>query len=246
VDGVTVSSQRMATIVRRYTERPVEVVENAIDLEWFTAVQRQARRDIKGLTIGWAGGIRPDSDVEQMAIAWGNIARKYPHVTFVVMGHQPEVIKEQVPAERLKSLDWMPIHSYPMGMVNIDIGCCPLTDTAFNRAKTWIKALEYGASGAAVVASPTVYGNIIECGVDGYIARSVDEWTAALDVLIGNANHRQHITQRLQSKIEKHYTLAGNVLRWPVAWTRIVEDFRERRRGRVLIPEGVSVQMIGV
>lgn len=236
VDGVTVSSQRMATIVRRYTDRPVEVVENAIDLEWFTAVQKQGRRTVKGLTIGWAGGIRPDTDVEQMAAAWGRIAAKHPHVSFVVMGHQPQVIKDNVPAERLTVIPWMPIETYPQGLLNIDIGCCPLTDTAFNRAKTWIKALEYGASGAAVVASPTVYGKLIEHGYDGYIARTADEWTAALDYLVGNANHRQHLVQRLQSKINKHHTLATNVLKWPVAWTRIVEDFRQRQSGRILVP----------
>lgn len=236
VDGVTVSSQRMATIVRKYTDRPVEVVENAIDWQWFTAVQKQARRTVRGLTIGWAGGIRPDSDVEQMAMAWGRIAKKHPHVTFVVMGHQPDVIKEQVPPERIKSIKWLPIHAYPMGLVNIDIGCCPLTDTPFNRAKTWIKALEYGASGAAVVCSPTVYGRLIEHGYDGYVARNADEWTDALDALVSSANHRQHIVQRLRNKILKHHTLATNVLKWPVAWTRIVEDFRIRRPSALFVP----------
>jgi glycosyltransferase involved in cell wall biosynthesis len=171
-----------------------------------------------------------------MAIAWGRIAAKHPHVTFVIMGHQPAVIHENVPKERIQPIEWLPIHAYPLGLVNIDIGCCPLTNTAFNRAKTWIKALEYGASGAAVVASPTVYGQIIEHGCDGYIARDSGEWFTALDALVENANHRQHTVQRLQSKIKRNHTLENNVLKWPVAWGRIVEDFRSRRKNSVLVP----------
>ena len=234
VDGVTVSSQRMATIVRRYTNRPVEVVPNAIDLRWFRAVQAQAIREVKGLTIGWAGGIRPDSDVEQMAEAWERIAAEFPHVTFVVMGHQAGVIYDKVPADRIQPIEWAPIEAYPMGMVNIDIGCCPLVDTPFNRAKTYIKALEYGASGAAVVASPTVYGQIIEHGRDGFIARTATEWYEALRQLVISANKRQRMVQRLQNRIERDHALEQTVLRWPAAWTRIVEDFRARRQ--ILVP----------
>lgn len=234
-DGVTVSSQRLATIVRRYTDKLVKVVPNYIDLPWFTAVQKEAKRTVHGLTIGWAGGARPDSDVEQMAIAWGRLAAVFPDVTFVIQGHQAQMIYDHVPNERIAAIDWMPIDQYPAGMVNIDIGCCPLGDTHFNRAKTFIKAMEYAAGGAAVVASPTVYNQIIEPGYDGYICQTADEWEMALAALVSSANHRKRIAQRLLKKVETQHSLAGNVWRWPVAWAEIIEDF-QRKRTPVLIP----------
>lgn len=235
VDGVTVSSQRLATVVRQHTNRPVKVVPNYLDYEWFTAVQKEAPRKVKGLTVGWAGGIRPDTDVEQMAIAWGRLAERFSDVTFVVQGHQAKVIYDNVPHERIAAVDWMPITEYPAGMVNIDIGCCPLSDGPFNRAKTYIKAMEYAASGAAVVASPTVYNQIIDDGVDGFICHTADEWETALTALVTSANVRKRMGQRLRHKVVTQHTLADNVWRWPVAWADIIEDFQRRRQAAALI-----------
>src|SRR5690606_28047030 len=125
-DGVTVSSDHLAHTVEAITDRPVHVVGNHIDLPWFRGMKEANPRWIEPLTIGWAGGMRPDSDVEQMAIAWGRIAKRYPDVTFVVMGHLPQIIFDNVPPERVKTIPWMSIAEYPAGIGNIDIGCCPL------------------------------------------------------------------------------------------------------------------------
>jgi hypothetical protein len=43
----------------------------------------------------------------------------------------------------------------------VDIGCCAVADTPFSRAKTPIKAWEYAAAGAAVVATPALYGGCV-------------------------------------------------------------------------------------
>jgi glycosyltransferase involved in cell wall biosynthesis len=226
VDGVTVSSQRLATILRQHIDKPIEVVPNFIDWDWFTAVQKAVPREVEGLTIGWAGGIRPDSDVDQMAIAWGRIARRFPDVTFVLQGHQAPIVYEHVPADRLRVLDWMPITEYPAGMKNIDIGCCPLSDTPFNRAKTFIKAMEYAAGGAAVVASPTVYGQIIEHKYDGFVCRTADEWEEALAVLVDKPKKRKVMARRLRRKVMRHHRLSENAWRWPVAWKRLIDGYR--------------------
>jgi glycosyltransferase involved in cell wall biosynthesis len=238
-DGATVSSQRLATIVRRYTDKPVHVVPNYMDLKWFRAVQAKSERKVKGLCIGWAGGLRPDSDVEQMAIAWGRIAQRYPHVTFFVQGHHAEVITRNIPADRLKSSDWLPIEAYPLPLVNVDIGCCPLSDTGFNRAKTYIKAMEYAVSGAAVVASPTVYGQIIEDGYDGYIVQTVDEWEDRLARLIESSNLRNRLQQRLLSKVETQHSLEANAWRWVAAWSDIIEKYR----ARIVVPTAEQVRV---
>ena len=232
-DGVTVSTQRLATIVRSFTSKPVIVVGNSIDLPWFRRIVSATKRTIPGLTIGWAGGRRHDRDVEVMATAWGRIARTYPAVTFVVQGHQPEVIKELVPADRLVQLPWMPLETYPSGLAQIDIGCCAVSPTPFNRAKSNIKAMEYAAAGAAVVASPTLYSSIIEHGYSGLIAETVDEWEVGIAGLIESEAHRKIMQRRLMKTIEKRHTLAGNLWRWPAAWQQIADERRNlvRRTG---------------
>ena len=239
-DGVTVSGQRLATMVSRYTDKPVRVVPNFIDLRWFKKVQKHTERKVQGLTIGWAGGNRPDSDVSMMAEAWARIAKRYPKVTFVIQGHQPQVIYDLVPQERIAVLDWMPIDQYPAGLVNIDIGCCPLGDTQFNRAKTYIKAMEYAASGAAVVASPTVYSQLIEHGRDGYIAHSVDEWEQSLAELVESYDRRRELQRALLTKVRHYHSIERNAWRWVEAWSAIISDFRKQNQSQILTPHEVS------
>lgn len=233
-DGVTVSTPRLATVVRTYTDAPVHVVENAIDLSWWRAVQDHAERLVPGLTIGWAGGARPDADVEAMAEAWLRIAERYPAVTFVVQGHQPKPL-EALPPDRVRRVPWLPLESYPLGLAGIDIGCCPLGDTRFNRCKSPIKAYEYAASGAAVVGSPTVYRTLIEHDRDGFLCESAADWEDALSLLIESTSRRAIYARRLLRKVERRHSLAGNAWRWPAAWEMIRADYLERTAARWLL-----------
>lgn len=233
-DGVTVSTQRLATIVRSYTDKPVIVVPNAIDLPWFRGIVQRTARQIPGLTIGWAGGRRHDRDVEVMAQAWRRIASRYPTVRFVVQGFLPQTILEHVPHERISRLPWLQLEIYPAGLAQIDIGCCAVASTPFNRAKSPIKSYEYCAAGAAVVASPTLYDAVIEDGRTGFIVDTVDEWEAALVEMIERPSLRAMMQHRLMKRIEKRHSLAGNLWRWPAAWAEIAEDARVRRGKLVL------------
>lgn len=228
-DGVTVSTQRLATIVRSFTSKPVVVVPNAIDLRWFRGIVRQTKRQATGPTIGWAGGRRHDRDVEQMAEAWGRIAHRYPRVTFVVQGHQPPVIAEHVPADRLVTLPWMPLERYPAGLAQVDIACAGLADTPFNRAKSQIKVMEAAAAGSAVVASP-FYGGLVDHGFSGFLAESAGEWEDGLSELLSKPALRSMMARRLLKTVEKRHSLAVNLWRWPAAWSQIAEA----ARGRIL------------
>ena len=76
-----------ATIELAACHRPVRrharahVVPNGIDIRWFqSCAARRAQRTVPPLTIGWAGGARYAEDLEPIAEAWHNLARRYPDV----------------------------------------------------------------------------------------------------------------------------------------------------------------------
>jgi hypothetical protein len=56
--------------------------------------------------------------------------------------------------KRLKTLPMQPMNRYHL-MFQMDIGLVPLNDIPFNRAKSFIKGLEYTASGIPFVAQGT-------------------------------------------------------------------------------------------
>lgn len=232
VDGITVSTQRLATIVRTLTDVPVVVVPNLIDLAWFRAVQAQAVRVVRGLTIGWAGAKRQDSDLFAVAEAWGRIAAnpQYRRVRFVVQGYAPAPLVEAVPAERLHVLPFLSLEEYPLGLVNVDIGCASVANTRFNRSKSIIKCLEYGArSKTAVVATPTLYSQIVRDSDTGYLAETADEWEAALARLIEDAALRRALARRLGREVERSHSLQRFAYRWLDAWGELLREFRERQ-----------------
>lgn len=231
LDGYTVSTPRLATVVRSLTSAPVAVVPNLLDVAWFDATQAQARRVVgKALTIGWAGAKRQEADFAPVAEAWGNVAAKYPDVRFVVAGWQPEALRGAVPADRLTLLPWVPITDYPKLLVNIDIMCCPLADTPFNRCKSVIKSLEAGASGAAVVASPTVYREIIRDYDTGFLARDADEWTAHLSRLVEDAELRGTLARRLRRAVVEGYDLGQRAEDWISAWAWLRAEWEAKRQ----------------
>jgi glycosyltransferase involved in cell wall biosynthesis len=230
-DGVTVTSQRLATVVRNHTDAPVEVIPNAIDWRWFKATIKQGGpRRVPPLTVGWAGGARPDADLEAMAWAWGELAQTHPEVSFVVQGHQPKPIHAALPASRIRALPWMPLEAYPVGLANIDIACCPLADAPFNRCKSGIKVWEAAACGSAVVASPTIYRQTIESGEDGYLCETGEEWLAALTRLVEDEGERRRVGGNLRRRVATEHALEANAWRWPVAWARLYERCGEARR----------------
>lgn len=228
-DGVTVTTQRLKTIVRQFTDAPVEVVPNAIDTRWWRQTLRGHKRVIPPLTIGWAGGNRYTEDLEPVAEAWGRISRRYPEVAFVVQGHVSPVLADAVPEERIKVIPWLSLEEYPRGLLNIDIACCSVAPKLFNTAKTPIKLWEMTLSGAACVVSPTLYGSVATDGEDALVAETADEWEAALSSLIEDADLHRRLHRAQRKRVAAEHSMEVNWQRWPQAWARIVDEFRAQR-----------------
>lgn len=228
-DGVTTSSDYLAELVRHYVETPVVVVPNAIDVAWFRRVLHGARRAVPPLSIGWAGGTRYTQDLEPVAEAWHNVARRRPEVTFVIQGFVSPELRDSVPAERLYVLPWMHAADYPLGLKNVDIACCSVAASHFNRCKTPIKLWEFTLAGAVSVVSPTLYGPCVVPQCDALLAETAAEWEQALIQLIDDAGLRKRLQRAQRRRVVSEHALANHVLDWPRAWTTILESFRTRQ-----------------
>jgi glycosyltransferase involved in cell wall biosynthesis len=235
-DGVICSTEHLASIVRKITDRPVIVVPNALDVQRFqTTLGWEGTIEGRPPRVGWIGGNRPNRDAEALALAWNRIARQNREVRFLVGGYPLPVLMDAVPPHRLDHIPWRPVAAYPRTFAHLDIGCCPLNDEPFNRAKSWIKAMEYAAAGAAVVASPVSYDGLIVDNATGLIARTADDWTAHISHLLEYPDKRRYLAESLLKEVQEKHSLEANAWRWPEAWAAIVADFRVRllntRRG---------------
>jgi hypothetical protein len=178
------------------------------------------------VTIGWAGGRRPHDDLLPMAEAWSRVARRVPHAFFLVVGDDRHLLSQYVSSDHLHRVSWVRhVPHYPMAM-QVDIGCCPLANNAFNQMKTPIKSWEFALGGGAVVASPTLYGQDVADGFTGRLAVTADDWEAALMDLIEHPDRRATYQQALAARVERLHALDTELWRWPATWRAIVEGKR--------------------
>ncbi|OOY27831.1 group 1 glycosyl transferase [Thioclava sp. L04-15] len=90
----------------------------------------------------------------------------------------------------------------------MDIGIMPLTDTPWARGKCGYKLIQYMACGLPVIASPVgVNAEIVEHGVNGFLASNEAEWREALDALLTDSNLRARMGAAGRKKVEDQYSL---------------------------------------
>jgi len=95
-----------------------------------------------------------------------------------------------------------------------DIGVYPLADDEWSKGKCGFKAIEFMACGVPVVAAAVgVNREIIEDGVNGFLASTEDEWTAKLSRLIADPALRSRFAQAGRRTIEDRYSLRANAPR---------------------------------
>jgi glycosyltransferase involved in cell wall biosynthesis len=72
-------------------------------------------------------------------------------------------------------------------LASAHIGIAPLPDNLFTRGKCALKVIQYMAAGLPVISSPTgVNKEIVEHGVNGFLAAGKQEWLTAIQKLVDN------------------------------------------------------------
>ena len=89
-----------------------------------------------------------------------------------------------------------------------DIGVYPLTDDEWSRGKCGFKAIQFMACGVPVVASAVgVNREIIQDGVNGFLASSEAEWVDKIRRLLNDATLRRRMAEAGRRTVERSYSL---------------------------------------
>lgn len=199
-DGVLVSTPWLERRIKQFNDN-VEVARNLIDLSRFDvpAIERDA-----GTIIGWSGGTGHLGALNKVANAVMRVMDDRPDVQFVTLGENVRKFLTRH-TDRIHTIDWQDLHTYPRDMVVMDIGIAPTEDNDFYRAKSQLRFYEAGAAGIPLVASP--HYDEIEHGVTGLISETEDEWYANLMHLVDNPRVRATVATNAQNYVR---TKVGN------------------------------------
>lgn len=170
------------------------------------------------LTIMYMGTDSHTPDLEGIAPALLHLLDKYQGKLMVRVIGTP--LPQSLTARPDVTFEPAPNNVYTAFVENFqnqkaDIFIAPLNHNLFNKCKSHLKFLEYSALGIpSVYADLDPYQEIVEHGVDGFLASSVKDWIVYLEKLIESPELRRQIAEAAQKKVRNHYLLSSQIKNW--------------------------------
>jgi glycosyltransferase involved in cell wall biosynthesis len=190
IDRIMSASQRviagndyLATRALQAGAKQVDILPTVVDTTRYQPIHNE-HTDV--VVIGWIG-----SPVTQryLDIILGALSRLFelgkPFQFLVVGGRQ--IAHPSIP---IVSIPWHESEEI-RDIQSFDIGIMPLTDSPWERGKCGYKLIQYMACGKPVIASPVgANRNIVQHGINGFLAEDEDQWVDYLSRLIDDPSLR--------------------------------------------------------
>jgi glycosyltransferase involved in cell wall biosynthesis len=203
VDFAVAGNQFLKSEVLRYQTR-VEVIPTSIELSRYRMKESYQPRG--PLTVGWLGASSTLKYLKILMPALETLYQAYPHFQLKIVSDQflhterLPVIKKRWSAEEEQS-----------DLKSFDIGVMPLSDDLWSRGKCGLKLLQYYGIGLPAVCTPVgVNRDIVEHGVNGFWARTPEEWTFHLKKLMEEEALRKEMGSKGRKKVEAGYSYEVN------------------------------------
>lgn len=195
---VMAGNDYLADYARRFN-RNVVVVPTVVDCDLYPARRHAEARVV---TLGWVG----HSVNFKYLAALGDVLRRLAAV---------RPVRLLVVADQAFHAEGLEVENRPWAedtevanILEMDIGLMPLADDEWTRGKCGFKAIQYMAAGIPPVASRVGMNvQLVEHGVDGFLAGNSREWFEALSLLCSDAALRQRVGQAARQKVHARYSL---------------------------------------
>jgi glycosyltransferase involved in cell wall biosynthesis len=198
---VTAGNAYLADYARRAGAPKVERIPTVIDLERYPFPGIKPPSDMPFI-IGWIGSPSTAKYLHAIAPALAEICAGGKGLVRLI-GSGPI----DLPGVPVEVLQWDQATEVDE-LKRFDVGIMPLPDEPWERGKCGFKLIQYMACGLPVVASPVgVNSEIVEQGVNGYLAETSAEWIHVLATLLLDTAPRQRMGQAGRKKVEQEYSL---------------------------------------
>jgi glycosyltransferase involved in cell wall biosynthesis len=199
VDEVAAGNDVLAGVAR-VSARAVTVLPTSIDT---AAYQTTTATAADPPTVVWIGSPENLIYLEMIRPALARLTVRHPTLKMRVICSQfplwPEI--------NVESIAWSSA-SEAGSLAAAHIGVMPLTDDAWSRGKCAFKLLQYMAAGLPCVASPVgANTEAVIDGVNGFHARTVDDWERSLQSLIESPELRARFGANGRAHVESRYAM---------------------------------------
>lgn len=198
-DTVVAGNQYLARRARQAGAHRIEIVPTAIDLDRYQHLPVAPAGDM--LTVGWIG--------IPLNAHYLNIVEPALRMLEGERRFALHVVGAPVP----DALAGLPAQSFPWTedseierIAAFDVGIMPLHDTPWERGKCAYKLLQVMAAGKPVIASPVgANAQVVQHGVNGFLADTPEEWAQALRRLT-DPDLRRQMGAEARKTVENQYS----------------------------------------
>ena len=176
----------------------ISVIPTVIDIKRYNV--NHTKKSSK-IIIGWTGSPSTFKYIKNIASVLEQLVIKYGVQINIIGANQDLGFKQNV-----SFINWSE-KSEVENIMNFDIGIMPLTNTPWELGKCSYKLIQYMGVSKPVVASPIGMNiEVVKEGVNGFLAKTDEEWFAKLENLILDKNMREELGYNgLQSVREQYF-----------------------------------------
>ncbi len=197
---VIVGNDYLANRARQAGAKLVEKISTVVDVSRYSAPAKELTP--RTIIIGWIGTPNTARYLEILAPVLRKLVDGY-YVRLVAVGANAGQLID-FPVEVRSWSETSEVNE----IQQFDIGIMPLPDEPFERGKCGYKLIQYMACGKPIIASPVgVNSTIVQSGVNGFLASSMDEWETTLTILCNSAELRSALGAAGRKFVETHYSL---------------------------------------
>jgi glycosyltransferase involved in cell wall biosynthesis len=205
-DQVIAGNEYLAAYARRYNDA-VTVIPTCVDTTRFAPSQAALSNNGGGRSrdpiVGWIGSPTTAPYVRGLATVLQRLRKEHAFILRVSGAGEPL----DVPGITTEQPPWA-LGDEVRLFNTCDVGVYPLADDEWSRGKCGFKAIEFMACGVPVVATAVgVNREIVQDGVNGFLASTEDEWVEKLGRLLADPELRRRFGEAGRRTIEARYSL---------------------------------------
>ncbi|MFN8276698.1 MAG: glycosyltransferase family 4 protein [Chitinophagales bacterium] len=211
-DTVFAGNAYLAEYAAAYNKN-IEIIPTTIDTQEY---QRQAVPANEKIVLGWSGSVTTIQHFEHALPFLKLIKEKYgDRIAIKVIGDG----NYRNEALGIQGLPWKKEDELKE-LSTFDIGIMPLPDDKWAKGKCGLKGLQYMALGIPTIMSPVgVNQEIIQHGVNGFLASETAGWVKAIEQLIEDAELRRRVGEAGRQTVEQKYSVNA----WKARYVALME-----------------------
>jgi len=220
---VTAGNEYLADYARAFNPA-VTTIPTSVDTDRYVPAPSHPARDVP--IVGWIGSPTTAGYLKSLLPVLQQVRARHPFTLRVSGAGEPLAV------------DGIEVDNVPWSLAaevelfnGCDIGVYPLADDEWSRGKCGFKAIEFMSCGVPVVAAAVgVNREIIQDGVNGFLASTEQEWIAKIGRLLAEPDLRRAFGDAGRRTVEQRYSLRQTAPLLAATLRGVVERAGEKRK----------------